>query len=477
MQPAQIGTLDQLVPRLWPFFRHNVQSVRKCALQTLDKLLSLNQEAWTTWVPRLLGETLQILVQNVLLEPTEDLVTDSQHVWQKILERVDPQLCVSATQAQLSAWFKLLCTPRGVALDRSVMLIVEHPSHKQHGASQNTNQPAQQAGVIDNIEASTAIRVSAARALAHLMKLYCSTEVSAPIRTREMQYSSHAQHAAVFVNLVLEQLKANSASKRLSVAMLIAEWTLLVSESARDQFPVSVRDQLLELLAVRNDSTLYYDEVLGLLTHLSNDCRVLVKSFQNIGVPVQSPIDLSPSALISVELAASLATAWYEQQIALVGDQSAALKGQPTVRDKLEARRKRLLTTMGHLESVQTELHISVLASLAAAVIALAQLPPKLNAIINPLMKSIKVRARSAGIKFVVSYSPLSLIDRTRSTAAAPIRSCTRSAHVVECSSRAQSQHDDHAECHQSTLHGRSSQARRSHPCCNSSAQHRGRGG
>lgn len=191
--------------------------------------------------------------------------------------------------------------------------------------------------------------------------------------------------------MVLEQLKANSASKRLSVSILIAEWTQLVTETARDQFPVPVRDQLLDLLAVRNDSTLYYDEVMGLLTHLSNDCRVLVKSFQNIGVPVQSPIDLAPTSLISVELAASLATAWYEQQIALVTDQSAAVKGQPTVRDKLEARRKRLLTTMGHLESVQTELHISVLASLAAAVIALAQLPPKLNAIINPLMKSIKV--------------------------------------------------------------------------------------
>lgn len=179
MQPSQLGTLDQLVPRLWPFFRHNVQSVRKCALQTLDKLLSLNQEAWTTWVPRLLSETLQILYQNVLLEPSEDLVTDSQHVWQKILERIDPQLGVSATQAQLGTWFKLLCTPRGVPFDRSAMLIVEHPSHKQHSTGANqTNQPSEQAGVIDNIEASTAIRVAAARTMAHLMKLYCATEVS-----------------------------------------------------------------------------------------------------------------------------------------------------------------------------------------------------------------------------------------------------------------------------------------------------------
>lgn len=180
MQPAQLGTLDQLVPRLWPFFRHNVQSVRKCALQTLDKLLSLNQEAWSTWVPQLLSETLQILYQNVLLEPSEDLVRDSQQVWQKILERIDPQLGVSATHALLGTWFKLLCTPRGVPFDRSVMLIVEHPSHKQHngaGTNQNNAQPSQQAGVIDNIEASTAIRVAAARTMAHLMKLYCHTEV------------------------------------------------------------------------------------------------------------------------------------------------------------------------------------------------------------------------------------------------------------------------------------------------------------
>jgi len=180
MQPSHIGSLKHLVPRLWPFFRHNVQSVRKCALQTLDKLLSLNQEAWTGWVPHLLSDTLQILYQNVLLEPCEDLVRDSQHVWQKILERVDPQLGVSATRSHLNMWFKLLCTPRGTMFDRSVMLIVDHPSHKHAvSTSQNTNQPPPpQAGVIDNIEASTHIRVAAARALAHLQKVYFTTQVS-----------------------------------------------------------------------------------------------------------------------------------------------------------------------------------------------------------------------------------------------------------------------------------------------------------
>lgn len=49
---------------------------------------------------------------------------------------------------------------------------------------------------------------------------------------------------------------------------------------------------------------------------------------------------------------------------------------------------------------MQTDLHISVTDSLASAVVVLRRLPAKLNAIINPLMKALKV-----GVKFIHTSS------------------------------------------------------------------------
>ena len=39
------SSLTELVPRLWPFFRHNIKSVRLAALETLKTLLVGNLKA------------------------------------------------------------------------------------------------------------------------------------------------------------------------------------------------------------------------------------------------------------------------------------------------------------------------------------------------------------------------------------------------------------------------------------------------
>lgn len=51
--------LAELVPRLWPFFRHTLASVRRSALQTFQKIfLSGHSAGVTAWIPDVLSDAL-----------------------------------------------------------------------------------------------------------------------------------------------------------------------------------------------------------------------------------------------------------------------------------------------------------------------------------------------------------------------------------------------------------------------------------
>ena len=67
-----------LVPRLWPFLRHNIGSVRRASLETLRTLVS-DRDAAPAWLPAVLTDALRLVYQRTLLEPsTEILATVTQ---------------------------------------------------------------------------------------------------------------------------------------------------------------------------------------------------------------------------------------------------------------------------------------------------------------------------------------------------------------------------------------------------------------
>ncbi|RZC50868.1 hypothetical protein C5167_019290 [Papaver somniferum] len=85
--------LSTLAPRLWPFMRHNITSVRYSAIRTLERLLEAgcrrnSSEAvdHSCWPSFILGDTLRIVFQNLLLESNEDILKCSERVWRLLLQ-------------------------------------------------------------------------------------------------------------------------------------------------------------------------------------------------------------------------------------------------------------------------------------------------------------------------------------------------------------------------------------------------------
>ncbi|AQK88882.1 TATA-binding protein-associated factor BTAF1 [Zea mays] len=96
--------LATLTPRLWPFMRHSITSVRRSAIRTLEKLLEVGNtrsSAGTTpsklWPTSILGDALQVVFQNLLLESNDDILQSSERAW-KLLLQVASMIIVS--------WFK-----------------------------------------------------------------------------------------------------------------------------------------------------------------------------------------------------------------------------------------------------------------------------------------------------------------------------------------------------------------------------------
>lgn len=69
--------LPKLVPRLFPFFRHTLSSVRKACVICCFLLLNASSDSrWLT--AEILSPALQLTYQNLIVEPEQDIIEQSK---------------------------------------------------------------------------------------------------------------------------------------------------------------------------------------------------------------------------------------------------------------------------------------------------------------------------------------------------------------------------------------------------------------
>lgn len=78
--------LTELVPRLWPFLRHNSRSVRRAAIELLETLTkSFDDTDMLIWILPLFPDLVTRLFRNILLECEADTLAASRRVWTRTL--------------------------------------------------------------------------------------------------------------------------------------------------------------------------------------------------------------------------------------------------------------------------------------------------------------------------------------------------------------------------------------------------------
>ncbi|KAJ1569869.1 btaf1 RNA polymerase II, B-TFIID transcription factor-associated, 170kDa, partial [Nowakowskiella sp. JEL0078] len=132
-------SLEALVPRLYPFFRHAITSVRSAVLRTIDTLIDLtiaDLEARNgiagggvhSWVK---PEVLALLFQNLVVEESRVVVDQSVKVWSKLTlyigkrKKYDDGIywIDNILKSGLRNWFVFVMTPLGTKLDATLFTL------------------------------------------------------------------------------------------------------------------------------------------------------------------------------------------------------------------------------------------------------------------------------------------------------------------------------------------------------------------
>lgn len=411
--------LSTLAPRLWPFMRHSISSVRHSAIRTLERLLeagsqrsseSANSSFWPSFI---LGDTLRIVYQNLLLEANNDILLCSERVWRLLLQSPERDL-ETAARSYFTSWIELASTPYGSQLDASKMfwpVALPRRSHVRAAAKMRAIKQENDSSLsfaLDSAKGSTMHERNRVVSANHVKITVGADSEKSVTRTRVATAVALGVLASnlfpVSWQLVVDPLwkEATSASgvQRQVASIVLASWFKeLQSKSFSGVEGIisghvnHLRKWLLDLLSCMDpsfptkDSPLPYSELSRTYAKMRREASLLFTAVTSSRVS-KSLISTMKFDVDTLNVNDAIN---FGSKIILPASYSTLEETvEKHVLDDLESSRQRLLTTSGYLECIQNSLHVTVSSLIAAAVVWMSGLPTKLNPIILPLMASIK---------------------------------------------------------------------------------------
>ncbi|KAH9489880.1 btaf1 RNA polymerase II, B-TFIID transcription factor-associated, 170kDa [Bulinus truncatus] len=378
------ASLTDLTPRLWPFLRHTIMSVRKAALETFHTILGMKTEDITCqWLIPIYQDAVRHIYQRSLLEEKAELLPLIVKVWTSLLQCATMEYLYALAVPWLGVWLAFLMQPPRLAYDPSLLIEAKHKPRE----NKNKFQPEMRHVVQDfknyiggcdsssdnSSEKDATInraRVVGARLFGMLAAQLCMPTLVIP--------PGQESPASVLGKLFIFHLNGKSAVQRFVVGQAIYFWAAYKMPCP---CPSDVTAQLLTCLG----ELIYFDEIAISFTRMQNDCQDFLASLKQQGINLDATYP--PRQLLTLESALTLTSTSYRQV-------RNSLK--PQVQAKFDERQKQLHTMVTSTAQEQQTYSIRVLCSLAMAVVALNALPEKLNPVVRPLMDVIKKEENEA---------------------------------------------------------------------------------
>uniref|UniRef100_A0A671UYF7 B-TFIID TATA-box binding protein associated factor 1 n=1 Tax=Sparus aurata TaxID=8175 RepID=A0A671UYF7_SPAAU len=373
-------SLTVLVPRVWPFLRHTISSVRRAALETLFTLLSKAEESCALWINPILQDMLRHIFQSCILESNEEILELVQKVWMELLSQAPQQYVVAASCPWMGAWLCLMMQASHIPIDINMLLEVKARSKDKAGtkARLGTNQVKETvqeyiAGaetVTDDPATRDYVvvraRLMAAKLLGALCRCICDPQLNAA--------SQEIRPAESLGQLLLFHLNSKSALQRIAVSMVLCEWAAVQKDCQVVSSMVQPR-----LLAILSEQ-LYYDEIAIPFTRMQNECKQLIALLADSNIDLQDRLNCS---VFTIDQANELVTTIFTES-------TAGLNVKSKQWQALDSKRQQAQSTVMETSAEWQQLHLRVHMFTACAVINLQVLPDKLNPLVRPLMEAIK---------------------------------------------------------------------------------------
>ncbi|CAG6017888.1 unnamed protein product [Menidia menidia] len=373
-------SLTVLVPRVWPFLRHTISSVRKAALETLYTLLSKADQTCAVWLNPILQDMLRHIFQSCILESHEEILDLIQKVWMELLSRAPQQFVVAASCPWMGAWLCLMMQASHIPIDLNMLLEVKARSKDKAGTKARQGLSQVKETVQEYIAGAETVtddpvtrdyvvvraRLMAAKLLGALCRCICDPQLNAS--------SQEIRPAESLGQLLLFHLNSKSALQRIAVSLVLCEWAALHNDCQVVSTMVQPR-----LLAILTEQ-LYYDEIAIPFTRMQNECKQLMALLAENQVDLQDRLNCS---VLTIDQANDLVTTIFTESTASLNVKSKQWLA-------LESKRQQAQATVMETNAEWQELHLRVHMFTACAVINQHALPDKLNPLVRPLMEAVK---------------------------------------------------------------------------------------
>ncbi|KAF2029275.1 hypothetical protein EK21DRAFT_113010 [Setomelanomma holmii] len=407
--PSQ--SFHELVPRLFPFLRHTITSVRAAVVRALITFLNIQSEGSDGWID---SKALQLIFQNILLERNDAVLKLSMQLWTAVIESLGDQL-PTHLEPVLDAMVPLTLTPIGISrhpitMDMSLLIRpsgqVMGPPPNQTTSRRSTppggGEPAQKkrkksrygkedmmtptptvmshnvdghmiSGELELIGADIMIRsrTSAAHALGKAMAAW-------PDSSRQQTFQSR----------LFPALSSTHSSTQLTAAIVIEEFGKTLK--AKDGLGEAFAQALLPI--VEGDRPVAYEDLVPKLQIVRTQCTALLSIFRdahvqnlpNLAIIVQGDPAASQYAF-GVADAEKLLTTQYEKL-----KKAMTPSARMVAAANLDTTRKEVELSLQEAKEIKEERDIRIKAAAAGALVWLNSPPKKPSPPIKAMMDSVK---------------------------------------------------------------------------------------
>ena len=398
-------TFDELVPRLYPFFRHTITSVRLAVLKALATFLNIAREGTNDWVEWRLT---RLLFQNILLERNEGVLKKSFEIWQSLVSVVksgSPTEFVPGLEFHIPEMLAATVQPIGqtrhpIPMDTTLLIkpsgsvmttISSKRSQKQDADSQARKkrkieaEPPQREthntdghmlhGEVDLVgeEIMLRTRIYCCKALGLLLPLQSTS-------TLEMNWST-----------LLPHLQSKNYSTRLFAAMLLEETAR--NQGSQQGITAAAVPALHTLLDAENDS--WYTDIVSSLQAARGQCQTLISAFQNNANVPRSKLPTIAVVCQGEVGAGSNAFSLADAEAIVSSEFERLMKGlTPAQRvagvQYLNEARSNASSVVEEARRVKESRDIAIRAATGNVLISLHEVPKKPGQLIKCIMDSIK---------------------------------------------------------------------------------------
>lgn len=399
-----------LVPRLYPFLRHTITSVRLAVLKALMTFVNLGEES-QGWLD---GRTLRLIFQNILVERDTATLNMSMELWMAMVQCLAkyPDRLASEFTPHIDALMQLTLHPVGVSRHPIPMngALFQKPSggtyspagHAPPSARKGSDPDGERAakrrrkstkidetpvtthshdldghmmqGDVDLVGMETLIRsrVSAAKAMGYIMS-------QVPVSTLE-----------VYDATLVPGFVSTDSSTQLAACIVIDEF-------AKNNETAKAETRYVEQLQkiVESERPSHYRDLVSYVQRVRAQCMQLINLFRDHGKVAQSKL---PTLPVVVQGEAEAGPGAFSLTIAekCVGPDFEKLRKimAPTQRllaaDELQVSRQTTVSAIEEASAVKEGRDIRIKAAAACALIAMKVLPKKPSPLIKGIMDSIK---------------------------------------------------------------------------------------